>query len=256
MTVTSGSLGPNAVARSQRHSPTITKQGIYETSSVALHTLGERLEIGDRVFHYAKAGTVALADGKLLQGAIVISTHVDMLVAATSAIGSRKVTVTLGATNAVTENQYAEGYLHFNNEIPEGTAYKIANHPAADAAAAVVITLFDPLYKACTISVSKASLTYNPWAGLLVGPTAALTAPPKGVALVDVTASYYFWAQTWGPCAVLTNGTIVAGQNVGWITGADGAVGLMSAYTTAKIGTVLSVNATTEYSLIDLCIAP
>lgn len=256
MTVSAGSVSVPGRGRSMQHSPNIVKQSIYATSADQLHPLGTRLEVGDRVFHYAKAGLVALDDGKLLQGSIIVSTHVDCLVAATTVIGDTRVKITLGNTNSITANQYAEGYLHFNNEIPEGTAYKIAGHAAATYSTAVWINLMDPMYKVATISVSKASLCKNPWDSLLVGPTAALTAPPMGVAIVDIPISYYFWAQTWGPCAVLTTGTIVAGQNVGWITGVDGGVGLMSAYTTAKVGVVLSVNATTEYSLIFLTLAP
>ena len=242
--------------RSMSWGPSIVKQSIYEISLTAKHRLGERIEIGDgRVFHYAKAGLVDLVDGKLLQGAITDAQFLNMAIYATSAIGEAKAYVTLGST-AVVQNAFAEGYLHCSNTAPAGTYYKVASHLAASGAAHVVINLYDPLYKALTIASSLVTLTKNPWDGLLVGPSAALTAPPLGVAIVDVTASYYFWAQTWGPCALLTRGTIAPGQNVGWITGEDGCVGLMSAYTTVCVGTCISLNVSTDYSLIFLRIAP
>jgi hypothetical protein len=255
MAVTTGSLTVPGQTRSLAHSPGIIKQSIYETSSDQLHPLGTRLEVGDRVFHYTKNGLVALIDGVLLQGAVPVPNHLDCLVATTSAIGDTKLKVTLGNT-LLTANYYAEGYLHGNNVAPEGNAYKIQGHLAADASAAVWINLYDPMYKAFTASSSKVTLTKNPWDSVVVAPNAALTSSPVGVAIVDVAASYYFWAQTWGPCAVLTQGTIVIGAPVGLGGTTDGEIGPITAYTTSVIGSTLQVNASTDFSLIFLKIAP
>jgi hypothetical protein len=35
-----------------------------------------------------------------------------------------------------------------------------------------------------------------------------------GVPMITPTASYYFWAQTWGPCGLTAAGTIVVGDDV------------------------------------------
>ncbi len=256
MTVTSGSVSVPGQVRSMAQPSRIVKQSIYDISVDPLAPLGHRLPLGDgRVFHYARAGAVALSDGKLTQSSIPEAQHSDMLITPVAAIGDTKVTVTLGST-AAAANLYAEGTLHFNNEIPEGSYYKVANHPAAALSTNLVVTLYDPLVKATVAATSKATLTKNPYDGVIITPTGGLSAPPMGVPIVDVTIAYYFWLQTWGPCAVLTSGTIVIGQNVGWITGADGQVGLVSAYTTVVVGSVMQVNATTEYSLIFLRIAP
>ncbi len=231
----------------------ILKQHIYEASATPKHRLGTKLVMGDgRVFYYAKAGDTALDDGKLCQSAAPNANHKNITVAAAAAVGDTKVKVTLGAS-ALTANYYADGYLHCNDETPEGTIYKIKSHPAASASSSVWITLYDPIWKAFT-TTSDVTLTKHPYDSLIVAPT-SLTAPVVGVPIIDVPANHYFWLQTFGPCSVLTEGTIVIGQNVGASTTTSGAVSAIGAYTTAVVGWTMQVNATTEYSLIFLKIA-
>lgn len=261
MATSSGSVSVPGTGKSQGKTPLITKQSLYEESSTQNHMLGTRLDLGDgRVFRYTKNGATALAAGKLIQCAVPVANHLNCAAYAAAAVGAMKVSVTLGAT-ALTINYYAEGYMHCNDVSPEGHIYKISHHLAADASAVVVVNLFDPIVKALTTS-SEVTLTKHPNDGVVIAPNGGLTQPIIGVPIIDVTASYYFWAQTWGSCAVLTQGTVVVGMGVGLGGTADGACGPIAitgnaaADTAQSVGVVRQVNASTEYSLIDLRIAP
>lgn len=229
---------------------TMANQSIYEESETQKHKLGERLVLGDRVFRYCKNGAVALAAGKMTQGAAPVANHKNIAWASGGAVNQKKVTLTLGATLA-TKNQYADGTLHVNDATGEGQTYRIKSHPAADSAATLEVTLKDDIIVAL-VSGSEATLTKNKYDSLVIAPSGGLTSVVVGVPLVAVTAAYYFWACTKGPCAVLTQGTVVIGQNAGLGGTADGAAGPVTPAATDTWGRVMQVNASTEYSLIDL----
>lgn len=241
--------------RTMRSRFVIPKQSIYEESSTALHSLGDCCALpGGRIFTYCKNGAVALDDGKVVQGAVPVSAHLNRALAASAVVGATKVYVGFGAS-AAAANYYAEGYLHFNDAAPEGTYYKVKSHLAIAGNDSVYVNLYDPLVKAATITTSEVTLTKAKEDSVLVLPNAGVTSAIVGVPIIDVTISYYFWAQTYGPCAVLGQGTLVIGQKVGIGGTADGAVGPVTALTTATIGEVMQVNASTEYSLIFLKIS-
>lgn len=224
-------------------------QGIYEQSETALATLGDEIKVGDGLFVYAKNGAATLAPGRMTQSPAPVPNHLNCAAAA-AAIGSRTVTVTLGAT-ATTANQYAEGTLHVNDVTGQGQKYRIKSHPAADLSTAVVITLYDDIVTALD-ATSEVTLTAHPYNGVVIVPNAALTAPPAGIPLIPVTAAYYCWLQVRGNAPCLTQGTVVIGQPVGLGGTADGACGPVAADTTAVWGTVAQVNASGDDSLIKL----
>lgn len=245
-----------AVTTSMKGSPDIVKQGIYDISSVALHKVGERVQLGERVFYYAQAGGSGLNPAVMLQKPAQQANHLNMACPTASAIGKDYVWATLGGT-AVTLNQYAEGYLHINTGTNPFIA-KIKSHLAqATTNGNVKINLYDPIPVATTTS-SKVTLSLNPWSGLIVVPNGGQTGASAGVPLVAVTASYYFWCQTWGPAALLTVGTIVIGGAIAIGGTSDGACGPVTE-ATAQVcgyGTPLTVNATTTYSQVFLRVAP
>ena len=232
------------------------KQSIYELSSTQLHRLGMRATTGDgRAFRYSEAGGVALTPGKLIQGAAPLANHLNRAAAATAAVGATKVQVGFGAT-AAAANYYVEGFLHCNDNGAEGEIYKVKSHLAISGSDDVWINLYDPLVTAITITTDEVTLTKNPWDSTIIVPNTGYTAGVVGVPIIDVTASSYFWAQTWGPCPVLTQGAVVIGQNVILGGTADGAIGPSTVDVSPNIGWVMQVNASTEYSLIFLTICP
>jgi hypothetical protein len=187
------------------------RHSILETSTTQKEALGTLRILDDgRKFRYAKNGASALVAGNALQAPVVVAHHVEMAVVAAAAAGTKSVTVTLGGT-AVTANQYAAGFLQINKADGIGHQYKILSHPAADAAANVVLTLEDPIVDALTTS-SEASLIANPYAAVVV--TTGATCIPVGVAPCDVAANAYFWSQTGGVACVETNGTPAAFSNL------------------------------------------
>lgn len=232
----------------------IPRQSIYEESAAAKHAFGDMCCLpGSRLFVYCKNGAVALTDGIIVQAAAPLANHKNRALNAAAAIGALKVQVAFGAT-AAAANYYSEGYLHFNDVAPEGTIYKVKSHLAISGSDNVWINFYDPLWKAATTS-SEVTLTKAKEDSVIILPNTGLTAPAVGVPLIDITASYYFWAQCYGPCPVLTQGTVVIGQPVTVGGTTDGAVGPCTAVTDARFGDVMQVNASTEYSLIFLKIS-
>jgi hypothetical protein len=187
-----------------------------------MQPLGTRLALDDgRVFRYGKAGAVALAVGKLCQAAlpITLGQHSNMTTAAAAA-GVNVVNVTT-VTTALTENQYAEGYMYVNDVDSEGSIYKVSGHPAQAAAGAINITLADPLWEALTAN-SQTSLLYNPYDNVLVAPATATAALVGDPVVLKTTAGAV------APAAAADNDLIPI------------------------VGRVAQVNATTEYAAIFL----
>lgn len=211
---------------------------LYESSTTQAHRIGERAETSDgRVFRYARVGASTLVAGNVVQSPAQVTTHKAMTPAA-AALGATSVTATLGATNAVTENQYADGYLIVAITPGNGYAYRISSHPAAAASAACVFTLSEPINVALTTS-SRVSLQANPCKGVIQAPT-TLTGTPAGVAVFPALANEYCWIQTRGLAPVLTAGTPAVGAAVGVPGSAAGAVVIDGAATSGlyPVGTM------------------
>jgi hypothetical protein len=162
-----------------------------------------------RKFRYSKAGSTALAVGKITQAAAATANHVNMAVASAAAIGATSVTVTLGAT-AATLDQYAGGWLQVNDATGEGYQYRVDSHPAADASASCVIKLDEPIQVALVAGTSQVSLIPNSYAGTAVSTTEE--AQYTGVPLVAVPANAYYWSQTGGDAICLAGGTQAVGS--------------------------------------------
>jgi hypothetical protein len=226
-------------------------QGIYQQSSRQLEELDTVRELADgRVFAYAQAGASDLAVGKLTKGAAPSANASDEVLAASAAAGAIEVSVTFGG--AVTADFYKDGWLWINDDAGEGYAYRVKGHPAGTAA--VAVSLKDPLRCAITAGASTVSLVQNRQKSVVVAP-ATLTGIPVGAPVIPVTAGYYFWNQVKGPCPVLTQGTIVIGNVVGPSASTPGAVAaLATTDIIGPVGDVMAVNASTEYSLVNLAI--
>ena len=95
-------------------------------------------------------------------------------------------------------------------------------------------------------------LSKNPWSAVEAWDVNDIDGPVMGVPNRDMTSGYYGWFQTQGPCAVLTNGTFVVGNQV--ITGSttDGSGDVSADNNSAEIvlGDVINVAASTEYSFV------
>ena len=215
-----------------------SKQGFMQQSLTQQASLGMRLRLNDgREFQYCKNGAGALAAGQDAQSADTVSTHLNIAVAVAAAVGDVYVTVTLGATNAVIQNQYAEGYFVINAGAGIGHLYKIKSHPAAAAAASLKVLLYDPIVVALAIATSKVCLIKHQCRDVVIG-AVAQTGHIVGIAPIAVTALYYFWAETKGMTASISGALVAtAGKQIVTSGQTAGSVAVVDAYAEQVIGT-------------------
>lgn len=224
----------------------------FSTQSTAAHPYGTRLLDGDSEYVYGEVGAVALTAGTLLQSAAVVANHNNMVVTAAVAAGASIITVTLGPT-AATANQYQDGYLYVNDQTGQGQTFRVKSHPAANASATCAFTIYGTVATALD-ATSELTAHVNPYSNLIIAPTTE-TGAVVGAAHVDIAANAFGWFKVKGPQAILTSGTLVLGHNCTRSDSTAGAVEPLDGTTAGEdvaIGTVMTVNATTEYSLIKL----
>jgi hypothetical protein len=182
----------------------VIQQGLFEDNVAALHKIGTRMQLADgRVFFYALDGGSGLSGGHLNFAKATMGGHEDVDVSAQDA-GTKVVTVTPATTEIALANQYAEGFISIRETTGAGQIRKIKSHPSALSADPCVLTLYDPWTTTITAS-EQADLIHNPQYKVTESTTQEQL--PAGIPLIGVTASYYFWNQTWGLCTALDAGT-------------------------------------------------
>lgn len=191
---------------------TVIEQDIHQISSTQQTDLGREMSTKDgRTFRYGLAGAADLAVGKLAQQSLVVTTHQNIVVAGSA--GDMTATVTLGATNNATADQYKDGYLSGLSGTGAGQNVRIRTHGAIALSTAGTMYLAEPLTTTFA-STPKASLTKNPFSNMIISSTADTTEQVVGVPIITITAAYYGWVQTKGLAAVLVNGTITKGAGI------------------------------------------
>ena len=223
----------------------------FAESSTQLFPLGTKLIYNDREFFYGECGGSAITAGKLVQHVTEVAHHTDMTATAAVAAGETAISVETNGTD-LTANQYAEGYLFVNDANGEGQCLRVKSHPAHDHSddPSVIITCYDDLKTTLESDDTRATLIADPLSAL-IGQAATTTGATMGVTVIDMTAAYYGWFAVSGPAVVLTSGTLVVGNHAVPL-GATGAVGPAAGDVIQVIGTVMIVNVTTDYSLINL----
>lgn len=190
----------------------VLEQDIHQISSVQQGALGLVAETKDgRMFRYGLAGAADLAVGKLAQQSAVVTTHQNIVVAGSA--GDLTATVTLGATNNATADQYKDGYLSGLSGTGAGQTVRIRTHGAIALSTAGTIYLAEPLTTTFA-ATPKGSLTKSPFSGMIISSTADTTEQVVGVPIITITAAYYGWVQTKGIAAVLVNGTVTKGAGI------------------------------------------
>lgn len=237
------------------HAERVVGQGILQESTTKNSSLGTELVLNDgRKFRYSYNGGVALAAGKCVQSPPWASDH-ESLATNTASKGDTTVTITNGATTAISLNDYADGYLIVETAGgAEVGIYKIKSHPAAAVDASCVITLYDPLRVAFAAGTT-AALLLNPYNKVVVAVATGGTETGVivGVPLIPVTINYYFWAQTQGPCNVLIDGTPAIGTPV--MQGSVAGSVALATDAFKEIGTMMFTGVNTEYRPVMLDIA-
>ena len=206
--------------------------------------LGTKLINGERVWRYCKnSSTAVTVVGNIMQGpaAVHASIEDDLVVAAsegqTYAIGSYDITLTstedIDVAPWSTENGAKEGYVYVNGGTGIGQCRKIKAHEAFVTTGTAIVTVYEPWKVAIAAGNSECGLAENPYSNVVVA-AAGSTAPPVGVCTRAITASYYFWAQTGGPCAVTTQAAVAQGTPAVVGTTA-GEINAYSAFTTEYV---------------------
>jgi len=197
-------------------------QLITEISTTQRFELGTPKDIGLSRYRYGQAGAVNIPLGVLCQAPVPGANHHDLVPAASYPVGTKKVTLTLGAT-PLAANEMAGGWMHVNDGTGQGQVFRILSHPAALAGASCEFTLIDPITTAFNAADTLCALTPNPYKAAIIHPSPP-TAQLVGVPVVAITANYYGWFKTRGPAAVLTQGTLYIYHSVVPSATVDGAV--------------------------------
>lgn len=246
--------------------------------------LGHRLILPDgRTYAFALNDSVAEVAGSVYQSALPIANHAnrsaDVARAGISAGGTAgtpgtggatAISATVGATTAA-QDLYMEGYAHINvgASAGEGFVYKIRRalakgdaHAAFAGSDAIQVNLADgeQIQVALVVTTSKVTYQHHRFRNVVIMAT-TLVSTLAGVASKAAAASVWYWSQTEGYAAVLTQGTVVVGTNVMPSTTTAGActVPLLIEGTPntgvpqlVTIGRVAYVGATATFSIIDL----
>jgi hypothetical protein len=223
------------------HGPT---REIYLPHTVKRRKLGTRLEYPDgRVFRYMRAGAANITIGRVIAPAAApaaFDSDLALQEARTTAEwddGDYTVrVVTTGSTSStalnLTANQFAEGYLWVNDEAGEGQSFTIASHGAettTGTTGGIDITVADEsVLTVALTTASQVGLRYNIYDKVRIHTGTVAGGNAIGVAPVAVTANYYFWGQTWGPCPVMTAVLLpLTGDKVCVINSTGGSTGLV-----------------------------
>lgn len=177
---------------------------IRDTSATQLYPVGTKLLDSERVFYYAKASSVGVTKTdygvKNGYGQDVAYTSI----AATAAAGDKAITLDVQAGDgqaddgAFAVNYFAGGFVVVFNHDDDAFTCRILESTVTTGAGEMTLTLQDELPVALAADVDHAECMAH-WA-LGCEYNTATEEPVVGVAHAKVTANYWFWLQTWGPC--------------------------------------------------------
>lgn len=233
--------------------PALFAADLLSNSSVQQMPIGCYAETSDgRGYRYAKVGATATVAGKVYQGKALDATNDQPSgghAVAAAAIGATSVTTT--ATLTATVDEFAGGFLAVVVTPGQGYTYRIKGNTAATAAVCTFY-LDDPIQVALTTD-SRIIVVQNTYNGIIIEPgtpTATIAGVPNSI----ITAAYFGWVQTWGPCSVLFTGTGVAGKAVGSLSGGTSGSSAPAIAATNIMGYHMATGITGEYSMIHLTI--
>jgi len=183
------------------------------------------MQIADTEYRYALSGGTLIAGQLHESSAIEAAEDDDLVVATTGSVGGTTIGITFGG--AVTENEYADGFLISNVDASAalGWRYRIKSHPAGTTNVTVTIDHEDGFVTEWLAGTAIAGAFKSPWNGIVVSATTAV-GPAVGVTVCDIANGSYGWVQTKGPALCQVQGTIGIGLGVMRSNGTAGAVEL------------------------------
>lgn len=216
----------------------LSAEAIRTTTAKKIHPLGTRGTDGsNRVYRYARNGAVALGIGLPVTTAVLYEQALTTAMAAnietTGAVSitASDIHINTSDLTAAAEDYYAEGYMVVQSDTGSGASgqvIRLKGNPQMSTSSTGIGTTgvfeFDDNDRLTVEIASGAVVTFhtNPYQSVIAVAGGTLTAGTLGVPNVAVPISYYFWAQTWGPCPVLQDGTWLQGENLITSTQTDG----------------------------------
>jgi len=177
---------------------------IRDTDSVQKYPVGTKLLDGERVFYYSKASSVGVSktDYGVKNG---YRQHIAYAnVAAVASAGDKALTLDVAATDGVGKdgkiaaNELAGGFVVVFNHDDDAFVCRILENTATTGAGEMTLTLQDEINATLVADADHAECMAH-WA-LGCEWNTDNEEPVVGVAHKKVTANYWFWLQTWGPC--------------------------------------------------------
>lgn len=253
----------------------------YKETSDQRHPLGTRGYTRDnRVFRYCRAGATALLVSYIQQSAAEDTDYNFNLNPATATApttGSTTITLELATASTIAADEVKDGILWINDNATttiEGQYVQIEGNSANAGSATGTFDVYirpEDCFTVAPATTSEFGIMKNKYDDVVICDTdTAHTGVPVGVAVRSLTAEYYGWIQTWGPCPVMSVGTPTIGDGVfidsGSGTGTTGSVHPQTTSTDGenksgelgyKIGDCIGVGAGSgEMCLVDLQISP
>jgi len=174
--------------------------------------IGSLMELPDgSLYRYTLAGA-ALPAGQLAQSPLAIANHdMDLVVAATVAVGVLEFTATLGVRRLLLTSTRMGGYTSMMDRV-KGIVTGFA-HAAVGSGAVMTIPIDEDggVREALNVTTSLCGLMANPWNNSILF-AATVTGVPVGFAPTEVASGEYCWLQTRGYATVWMQGTGVLGH--------------------------------------------
>ena len=200
-------------------------------ANFGLYELGSYLILPDhRKYRFALNDGTAEVAGNLYQSVATVGNHSNVACDVARAIGATTISATLGATAAAIDI-YAEGTVTTTDAVGEGYTHRIkraytagAAHAAADSSGVLTVNLeASESVQVALTTASEVTFVRNRYHAILIHASPP-TARPAGVSPGVAAANRFYWSQTHGQAAVLSDGTLLDGLPVMASIGTDGAV--------------------------------
>ena len=237
---------------------------IWTPTATRYFPLGAIAESRDgRRWRYCQAGTTALTLARLQQSPAQDAQQIAQLAqtAYGASVGAKTLDVLCTTGNAMTASDLIDGWMLVGDggATSMGQMYLIKDNKWTTSDTVMHVEIADQGgIRVAIAATDDIAFLQNQYKGLIVT-TESPAGNIVGVTMTAVTASYFFWAQTRGPCAVMIDvaDTIVVGDpvmaSVDNTAASDGTVALVDASADDFIvGNCMMTGATSECSIIDL----
>lgn len=194
---------PNLITGELRVGHAAADYGVYSTGLIKKFELGTRYRLGDRVFHYGKAGAaINVAVGAKNTGGFI---NVTGGVVTKRVAGDMWIDLKLGATEGGatwfgTKNNMVGGLVVFHAAGANQHFRMITGHEKG-ANLATIKTYLDGPISSAIAATTMTEIAQNPYGQL--SQAANEYNSVMGVPVVTHAINAYGWFQSWGPCWIV-----------------------------------------------------